>query len=378
MKHIIIQIDSIMLFPPTLSLMQCLRRRGDDVVAISSCASKTLVDICEDYQIHLIVTGSKYDGHDTPPKKLLSILSMRRGIRHEIKSLYTDDSMIWIMGTSPKCLGDWIYDKKYIMYMFELSEECRYYYKFPIPKVNLKKMFDNASAITECEYNRAHILKAWFGLKDLPYIIPNKPLMEQRMKCRLFVNDAYARKKIEIYADKKIILYQGIIGKERPLKPFIDAVQMLDDTYVLVVMSSDINEIAEYESERVCLIPYINPPQHLEVTSWAHIGILIYCSETDSAVSPLNSIYCAPNKLYEYSMFGIPMIGNDIPGLKYTIEYNNMGKCFKSLEPNEIVQSIKEIEQNYSTYHENSKRFYEQTDTEKNINKVVDDLQGKC
>lgn len=63
------------------------------------------------------------------------------------------------------------------------------------------------------------------------------------------------------------------------------------------------------------MLPYITAPYHLEVTSHAFIGILIYAPVYGTFTSPLNSIYCAPNKLYEFSHFGIPMIGNNIPGL---------------------------------------------------------------
>ena len=61
----------------------------------------------------------------------------------------------------------------------------------------------------------------------------------------------------------------------------------------------------------------------MEITSYARIGINFYRPNC------LNKAFCAPNKIYEFSGFGIPIIGNDIPGLKNTIGLNNAGKCVR-------------------------------------------------
>ena len=57
------------------------------------------------------------------------------------------------------------------------------------------------------------------------------------------------------------------------------------------------------------------------------------------------------------------MIGNDIPGLKYTLDYYQMGKCVDENNVQEIVESIKGIEENYEIYRLNAKQYYDSTDT---------------
>lgn len=68
--------------------------------------------------------------------------------------------------------------------------------------------------------------------------------------------------------------------------------------------------------------------------------------------------YCAPNKTFEFSMFGIPMIGNDIPGLRYLFETEKIGTCFDSFEPEMIAKAIEKIEKNYETYKTNALNYY--------------------
>ena len=119
------------------------------------------------------------------------------------------------------------------------------------------------------------------------------------------------------------------------------------------------------------VLPYITAPYHLEVTSHAFVGILIYTPVYNIFTSPLNSIYCAPNKIYEFSQFGIPMIGNNIPGLKYTIDYHKMGICVDKLDIESFGYAIKDIVDNFNTYSKNALDFNESDDKSKIIRQAI-------
>ena len=101
-----------------------------------------------------------------------------------------------------------------------------------------------------------------------------------------------------------------------------------------------IDEYNSYEKivdiyDNCVFYPYVPAPLHLEVTSYARFGILFY------RPTILNKAFCAPNKIFEYGGFGIPMIGNDIPGLKNTIGNSNAGICTKLTEEN--IQKIVDV-----------------------------------
>ena len=91
-------------------------------------------------------------------------------------------------------------------------------------------------------------------------------------------------------------------------------------------------------------------------TANAYIGILTYDPMS------INCAYCAPNKLFEYAKYSLPMLGNDIPGLKYTIEVNGMGEIIDENSQESIVKGIKKIDENYSNYANKSFRFYQSVD----------------
>lgn len=150
----------------------------------------------------------------------------------------------------------------------------------------------------------------------------------------------------------------------------INAVNDLGDEYAFVIISSGKN-IYENISSNYYFLPFIAPPYHLEVTSNAYIGVLSYVP-SNNEYSKLNSLYCAPNKIYEYSMFGVPMIGNDIPGLSHVLETNGCGVCFEKFEVLDIKKAIKEVENNYESLAQKAKEFYGKTDIELKIKEIMD------
>lgn len=253
----------------------------------------------------------------------------------------------------------------------ELSQEVYYYYKIPLLKLHLDKYIKNAQKVIVSEYNRAQITKTWFKLDKLPFIYPNKPYYGKKFDKKMPITSSEKNRNIiKKIKSKKIILYQGIISEERPLDVFIKAIEKLGDEYAFVAMGGDENIYKKYEGCNFYFIPFVEPSLHLEITSYAYIGILTYVP-IKNMYSPLNAIYCAPNKLYEYSMFSIPMLGNNIPGLKYPFEQYNMGKCIDTMNENDIIENILEIEKNYLDMSCGAKKFYEATKIEKIAEKII-------
>lgn len=376
MKHIIIQIESIMKYPPSMSLMLMLRDMGEEVILLSSSVDQADNDYCEQIGVKAVDLGYGYTPKDNPAVKLGKIPLINAKIKRKLKQYYNDDSCIWIMTSiSLKFIGNALDNKRYIMYMYELSQEIRYYPAFSIPKVPLEKLFKNAATVIECEYNRAHIARAWFGLDNLPYVMPNKPYIKNTFNPHMEITDEEARKTIDTIKGRKIILYQGIIDPERPLEQFIHAVEELGDEYALLVMSGNLELIKGKEGKNTYTLPFVNPPQHLEITSWAHIGILTYVPVRGATTSPLNAVYCAPNKIYEYAMFGIPMLGNDIPGLTTLFEREDIGRAFKEFTSDDIKSTIADIEDNYSHMSKKSMEYYGKTDNHSLLKEIVGNIR---
>ena len=113
-------------------------------------------------------------------------------------------------------------------------------------------------------------------------------------------------------------------------------------------------------------------PKHLHLLKYAYIGLLPYQpgNSTRPYISELNALYCAPNKIFEYSGYGIPMIGTDVIALKQPFEKYDMGLCIKDFSSNEIIKAIKNIENRYDEMARNCKRYYQDI----NLDNLLEDI----
>jgi glycosyltransferase involved in cell wall biosynthesis len=243
-------------------------------------------------------------------------------------------------------------DKNYILSLYELRDRK--------PKIlnKVKNIAQDACKVVVPEYNRANILRVWLKLKETPTVLPNKPLTHGRVRVKSkIINDL---------SDKKVILYQGHISRDRNLNAICEAISTMNE-YQLVLMG-DGGEYIDELLKNYPLVKYINfirPPLHLDITSNAYIGIVTYDYYS------LNTIFCAPNKIWEYSGFSIPMIANSIPGLKYTVGKYNSGLCIDTNNVNEIKKAVDEINKHYEFYSNNAKLMFDDYSVKENIISIV-------
>lgn len=234
-----------------------------------------------------------------------------------------------------------------------------------------KKAAEKASILVSPEYCRAHIMKAIYSRKELPSIIPNKPLEHPRHR-NLPITDDRIRDCIDKIekSNRKIIMYMGILSNERPLEPIIEAVETVRDQYEFVVLGEETKYLKQlikhYDS--FTYLGSVTPPQHLEIASHAHIAYVSYIPQNHS----INAVFCAPNKVYEFAGFGIPMLCNDVPGLKFTVEEAEMGVCILTLDRNSILDAIDRIEVNKNEMEIAATAYYDQENLPKAINSTIE------
>jgi glycosyltransferase involved in cell wall biosynthesis len=80
-------------------------------------------------------------------------------------------------------------------------------------------------------------------------------------------------------------------------------------------------------------------PYH-ELAPWtasADVGILLYRNDCR------NNYYCAPNKLFEYMMMGLPIIAPDFPGMRALVEGEEVGLCVDPEDPAAIAAAVNRI-----------------------------------
>lgn len=233
-------------------------------------------------------------------------------------------------------------------------------------------MARNARVIVACQQTRAYIMRSWWKLKSLPYVMPNKPYkLTLEKKCK--ASNAITEKYISKIREKRVILFQGILQHSDLLSEFAKALKSRGNSEVLVLMGSDerdrnlVHKIQSIYPDTVH-IPYIPAPLHLEITSYASIGLVFYRDDS------LNRAYCAPNKIYEYSYFGIPMIANKIPGLVDTIGRAGAAECIE-LVSDKIEKAIDNIMSNYELYSQASYSFFSKTDNYATMQEIITKIE---
>lgn len=371
MKFDLIEIEPIIKYPPAMAVLKNLTDLGYQVTLYTLSAEDSIKAYCNDNGVHVVEIGGFYDYKVSPIIKMKNLYQIRKILWEEIKKNETEDTILWVFSTiTLKHLGKELLRHKYILHLFELVEHL--YYFGSHFEIDLKKYCDSAFKVVVCEENRAHITQTWLKLNELPSVLPNKPYDEKIERYSSISSSGECDKLIKSLKEKKIILYQGIIDKERPLEEFIYAVRDLGDEFAFVLMSGSENPYKEIESNNFYYLNYIPAPLHLEVTSHAYIGVLSYVPNYDGYSSPLNAIYCAPNKVFEYAKFGVPMIGNNIPGLSNIFALHGIGMCTCKMDREEIKRTILSIDQEYGIMSKNAEEYYESVDSSKIIESIIE------
>tara|TARA_B100000029_G_scaffold512544_1_gene609477 strand:+ start:315 stop:1424 length:1110 start_codon:yes stop_codon:yes gene_type:complete len=345
---------------PIISLSQAFKNNKYDVSIICSNISSPLERYMSKNNIVVKSLNLKVDMSN---KGLLSKIKFkinhwfqfRYKVKFFLKSISNTDLLYISTADTAISLKGLIKEHTYFIHLRELYDE------FPIYMKLLKKIVNNASQVIVPEQNRAYIYYNLFNLKEIPKVIPNKPFTHLRNK-KLDIDKLVNAKNAQKIKNKKNILYQGPLRQERDISNLVEAVNA-NDEFNLILMGKDQGMLSKYKllNKDIIHIDFVSPPNHLNITSWAHIGIVGY------DLKSLNTIYCAPNKIWEYSGFSIPMIYNINPGLTYILDKWNAGVCIDFNKKNAINNAISMIDSDYEKFSNNSKIFYESFDYEKEI-----------
>ena len=237
-----------------------------------------------------------------------------------------------------------------------------------------EKIGEYANAVLiESEINRARLLQKDLSLKELPFVLPNKPYKHPRRR-NLPVADPLVEKNVRMWKDKTVFLYQGSLGNDR--RGIVDMIEWICEEFpdcVMAVMSpwSPIVESISSRHENFSYVPFVAPPHHLEVTSRATIGLAVYTADQVAGISPLNGLYCAPNKTFEYTGFGIPLLCNNPPGLVDSVGKAGAAVCLPELSREQVLEGARELMTNYEDYTARAKVFFESVDMEKIVRQIL-------
>lgn len=328
--------------PPVMTVIDCLLSSGKyNIKLISTKESEINHCFFEEF-----ILTQTHNVHIV--KKISNYYFFRKFVQKIFTEQLQEDDLVWMasLDTAQACKGlNFLDTNKYILQLHEL------YDNYPKKLESIKEIAQKAYKVVVPELNRARILQVWLQLKERPVVLPNKPWTHPRTKYMTPTHEL-TKEIIKNYdSSKKIIIYQGHIEKGRSLEPIIQAINDLDSVeFWLLGMDHGYTEELLKISDKVKYWGYVPAPYHLEVTSYADIGIMSY------DLINLNHMYCAPNKVWEYVGFNLFFICNDVGSLDY---FENQG-CCKCLAFND-VSIIREI-------------LYNNLKNKSDFNKIYDDL----
>ena len=198
--------------------------------------------------------------------------------------------------------------------------------------------------VPRCDYvvtpeeNRSRIYQVELGARRPPMTVRNCPPYRPPIESHRLRDDL---RRLGIQCST-IALYQGLIDSMRCIEEIAEATRYFDDGVVLVIMGTGYGKWASPAAalapfERIVVLPPVPYEDLLPYTASADIGILLYRNDGR------NNYYCAPNKLFEYMMMGLPVIAPDYPGMLPLVEGEGVGLCVDPASPHAIAAAVNRL-----------------------------------
>lgn len=377
-KILIVHNGFVIRCPPVINLMDCLLTNGYRVFLISedidkldgSITSHPLFDkeeIVYEFKAGLI-SGAK------------RVLAKRKLYRDAFVRHMNEGDIIWTTNDHAVAALNKLlqpYQDRHVLQLMELVDEVPPFKGVPFGSFPIDEYGRKAWKTVVPERNRAYIQKVMWKLERTPYVLPNKPYRLDTGPVTDQVREA-----LEVIKQEKrhIVLYLGIVGKDRDLTCFAEAIEQLGPDYCFYVVGRVASELQGQfdallrEHASVTYLGFFDPPSHLKFVSYADVAILPYRPVYGiKNQSPLNALYCAPNKIFEYAGFGVPMVGTDVLGLREPFEKYGIGVCCDEASKESIAEAIGYVAEHHDEMSCNCKAFYVDTDLDKIVLDIINE-----
>jgi glycosyltransferase involved in cell wall biosynthesis len=143
---------------------------------------------------------------------------------------------------------------------------------------------------------------------------------------------------------KTVIGHIGNVGMDHYIKGFLEAIKSLPQDkfeiqFIGFLKEEVLDLIRSYELNNIKIIGQI---PHKELDKYYRkidIGVILYKDVS------LNHRFCAPNKLYEYWSYGIPVVAHPLPGLTPLFDHKCLGRLIDMENTQRVVNAIHEIKE---------------------------------
>lgn len=140
-----------------------------------------------------------------------------------------------------------------------------------------------------------------------------------------------------------LLLYQGSIQENRGIEPAIDAIELLDDVVLVIVGYGYYRDVLE---DRVAdrglgdRVRFFGPIPNHELLHWTASADVGLCNIVNASLSYYTTL---PNKLFEYMMAEVPVLGSDSPGIGRVVEETGTGEIVDPVDPESLAAATRKI-----------------------------------
>lgn len=255
----------------------------------------------------------------------------------KVKKIALDFDIIDCHDLFSLLIGYWISKKTHAKLIFDAHE-------LESERTGLKGMHKKISKFLEKKliYKCTHVITVSKSINDWyenQYSIDNVSCIYNapRYTDGFDQHNNYFRQHFNIPTDTIVFLYQGALASARGLDLLVDCFKMLPSKYVVIFMGyGPLSQYIQTEANYADNIFYHEavPMSKLkDTTSSADYGMSLI------APASLNEEYCMPNKLFEYIMYGIPVIGFNTKDQAEFIKKHDIGYVLEKYD----VVSLKEL-----------------------------------
>lgn len=179
------------------------------------------------------------------------------------------------------------------------------------------------------------------------------------------LNLIYEALKLE---NRKIIIYQGAVNKDRGLEEMIEAMQYVENALLLIIGTGDLykklkNDLKKLDYSHKIVLPGPIPMQYLSnFTKLATIGISI------EKPTNINYKYASPNKVVDYIHAGVPVLASKLVEVEKLLQNYQVGGFIDNHSPTHIAARVNEMIANESKlkkWRNNCKKAAEELNWEK-------------
>jgi glycosyltransferase involved in cell wall biosynthesis len=219
----------------------------------------------------------------------------------------------------------------------EIASERNHHTRAQKKRAGIKeaKLIHNADSVIMVSNGCAQFTSQRYGIL-LPTVIMNTPDFDPRN-----MNIRGLRQALDIPAENLVLVHQGSLQKNRGIEQSIEAMRNIPNiTYVIIGYGQHRPFLEDFVassglSEKVKFFGPVPANQLIEWTASADIGICTIVGKTKSY------LYAMPNKLFEYTMAGLPVIASNYPDMGAFVTENKMGVTCDPESPESISAAIR-------------------------------------